>query len=322
MKFYAATLIPLFALLPAAFGAFTFSIGGGDPPASWGVQNLDTNTVSITFDVSAATATGNTGADFHVNTAECGEDQDDYTIVAGLGELVSDDASDPLTVTFRNDIHITGTTYCISVSLMADGLATPVATQQFTYEVSATETGSATVVFNNPNLGDVINNDLGIDAAGGITGDVNPGLSAGSTTPGPFRFGDSITVELTSLSGFDAEIDGVTIDCGTAITGSNSGKTAFPNKASVAVTLPLACFADSDRTTRTVNLAVTWWVNNASVRRLRGLQNTADLPDSGSFEYGVDVEIVPMEDGSSASITKFYYCASAASAGMAAALFL
>ncbi|KAG7371440.1 hypothetical protein IV203_020010 [Nitzschia inconspicua] len=60
----------------------------------------------------------------------------------------------------------------------------------------------------------------------------------------------------------------------------------------------------------------------AYYRRLRELQNNDDLPDNGSFDYALDVEIVPMEDGSSASITKFYYCASAASAGMAAALLI
>ncbi|KAG7363957.1 hypothetical protein IV203_037159 [Nitzschia inconspicua] len=322
MKLFVATFIPLLALLPTAFGQFTFSIAGGDPPATWDVQNEASNTVTITFDVSQALETGNTGADFHVDTEECGTSTDDYTITAGLGAAVSDNA-DPLTVTFTNDIHITATTYCILVKLKADGLSTPVATRQFTYEVSAPTTASVTVDFTMSDLGDVTTNDMAANAAGGITGNVNPGLTAVSLSAGtPVQFGESFTVQLSTLPGFDAQITGITIDCGTAYLTNNNNRQAYPTSALVDVSLPLACFADASRASREVTVAVTWWVNNESVRRLRGLQNTEELPDSGSFEYGLDVEIVPMEDGSSASITKFYYCASAASAGMAAALLL
>ncbi|KAG7371429.1 hypothetical protein IV203_019999 [Nitzschia inconspicua] len=82
----------------------------------WGVQNQDSNTVTISFDVSQAGATGNTGEDFHVYTEQYGGSQDNYTISAGLGAAVSTNA-DPLTVTFTNDIHVTDTTYCILVKV-------------------------------------------------------------------------------------------------------------------------------------------------------------------------------------------------------------
>ncbi|KAG7371295.1 hypothetical protein IV203_019865 [Nitzschia inconspicua] len=231
--------------------------------------------------------------------------------------------ADPLTVTFTNDIHVTDRTYCILVKLKADGLATLVATKQFSYKVTAPTTGSVTVDCTMSDLGDVTTNDLAADLADVITGNANPGLIAKSLSDGtPVRFGDSFTVELSTLSGFDAEITSITIDCGTEFLTGNIGRQEYPDPAMVDVTLPLVCFADASRANHEVTIGVTWWINNDSVRRLRGLQNNDDLPDNGSFEYALDAEIVPMEDGSSASVTKFYYCASAASAGMAAVLLL
>ncbi|KAG7371428.1 hypothetical protein IV203_019998 [Nitzschia inconspicua] len=146
-------------------------------------------------------------------------------------------------------------------------------------------------------LGDVTTNDLVADLADGITGNVNPGLIAR-----------------------DHQYHHRLWNC---ICNGQYWKTGISRSlAMVDVTLPLACFADASRASREVPVGITWWVNNESVRRLPGLQNNDDLPDTGSFEYTLDIEIVPMEDGSSASITKSYYCASAASAGMAAALLL
>ncbi|KAG7343743.1 hypothetical protein IV203_021751 [Nitzschia inconspicua] len=109
---------------------------------------------------------------------------------------------------------------------------------------------------------------------------------------------------LSTLSGFDADITSITIDCGTEFLTGNIGRQKYPDPAMVDVTLPLACFADASSASREVTVGVTWWVNNDSVPRLRGLQNNDDLPDNGSFEYALDVEIVPMEDGRSASVTR------------------
>jgi hypothetical protein len=320
MKFFAAALIPLFACLPSTFGQFTFSIAGGEPPAAWQVQDTLTNQVTITFDVSEAAATGTASSDFHIDTEECGDYQDDYSISPTPGLNVQENA-DNFLVTFTNDEHITATTYCILVKLMIDGMDTPVATKQFTYEVSADATGQdANVQFTMNDLADVTTNSQAGNAADGISGNVDPGLSAASATPGvPVAFGDFFTAQVTPASGFDTEIVGVTIPCGTPVLANNSGRVAYPTKSEVDVTLPVACFADATRAAITITLTVDWWVNNAAVRRLRGLQDTEGF-ESGYFDYGMEVMIVPLEDGSSGYVTKIYYCASAASAGIAAAL--
>jgi hypothetical protein len=321
MKFFVAALIPLFAGVPSVYSVGVFSIAGGDPPTTWQVQDVATNQVTFTFDITAAAVTGDTTDSFHVDTEECGVNQADYSITPTPAANLQDNAN-PLVVTFTNDVHITSTTYCILVKLMIDGIATPVATQQFTYEVTANSNGQANVNFAMNDLSVVATNTQGGDAASGITGNVDPGLTASSATPGTaVAFGESFTAQITAAAGFDTEIVGVTVPCGNPVLANNNGKVSSPTKSQVDVTLPVACFADATRASVSVTLTVNWWVNNV-VRHLRGLQASEELPDSGYYDYTMEVMIVPLEDGSSAYITKFYYCASAASAGVAAALLL
>ena len=322
MKFLTAALILFIACVPSAYGASLFSIAGGDPPTPWLVQDVSTNQVTFTFDITAAAATGDTTDSFHVDTEECGADQADYSISPAPGANVQNNAN-PLVVTFTNDVHVTATTYCILVKLMIDGMATPIATQQFTYEVTADASGQANVNFAMNDLSNVATNTQGGDAASGISGNVDPGLTASSATPGvPVAFGESFTAQITAAAGFDTQITVVAVPCGTPVLANNNGRVTSPVKSQVDVTLPAACFADATRASVTVTLTVDWWVNNPVVRHLRGLQASEELPDSGYYDYTLEVMIVPLEDGSSAYITKIYYCASAASAGVAAALLL
>ncbi|KAG7343747.1 hypothetical protein IV203_021755 [Nitzschia inconspicua] len=70
---------------------------------------------------------------------------------------------------------------------------------------------------------------------------------------------------LSTLSGFDADITSITIDCGTDFLAGNIGRKKYPDPAMVNVTLPLACFADASHASREVTVGVTWWINNDSV---------------------------------------------------------
>jgi hypothetical protein len=447
MKFFAAALIPLFACVPSSFGAFTFSIAGGDPPATWEVQNAATNQVTITFDVSQALGTGDGSTAFHVATENCGNNQYDYSISPAPGANVQDNA-DPLVVTFINDQHITATTYCILVKLMIDDMATPAATKEFTYGVTAAANGQAAsvdfsmnVIFGisgnvdpgffarcttpdiavavgqtftaqvisapgyeteivdvtlpcgfpvlTDNTGQVsypaesevnVTLPLGCHAnissvevtltvdwwinetavrrlralqdseespdgyhnytfemqviplhthveadvtAAGLSGYFDPGLSLALETPGTaIAFGQPFSAQVTSASGFDTQIVGVAVPCGTPILASNNGQVSYPTKAEIDVFLPITCFADTARSLVSVTVTVDWWVNNGVARRGRGLQASDELPDSGFFDYTVEVMIVPLDDRRSTSDTKFYYTASAAIAAVAAASIL
>jgi hypothetical protein len=446
MKFFAAALVPVFAFVPS-FGQYTFTIAGGDPPTTWAVQDGATNQVTILFDISQALVTGDGTTTFHVDTEECGPNQYDYSISPTPGDKVQDDA-DPMVVTFSNDQHIISTIYCIHVKLMIDDIATPVASQTFTYDVIAPATGQADVEFEtnvlfglsgnidpglsvvaqpentvavgqplvievNPLPGFdieitdvtlscgtpvVANNNgktsypdnsqvevtfpiacyadasrsivtitLTVDwwvnedavrrlrllqqseesdgyfnytveveivpiqtnigagvAATGIAGYIDPGLFVTSATPGiAVAFGQMFTAQVSSASGFDTQIVGVAVPCGTPVLANNNGKVPFPTESQIDITLPVACFADTSRSVVTVTLTVDWWVSDAVARDLRELQASEELPDSGYFDYTMEVVIIPLEDGSSAYVNKFYYyCASAASAGVVAALLL
>jgi hypothetical protein len=314
MKLFAVTLIPLFALLPTAFGAYTFSIAGGTPPLTWNVQNTQTNAVTIEFDTAQAP---NPDADYNVAVAACGLNTADFSV----SPATAADAAD-LVVTFTNLKHITATTYCIDVSLRADGIATPLATKRFEYAVTAVDMATVNVNLITTDLTDVTTNAIAEVGGGVKTGNVDPGLALTAASTGPYRFGDSVTIQIQPGTGFDTEITAVGVPCGTVDETANSGRIAFPGASTSTFLLPLTCYADGTRASVTITATVDWWVNNASVRRLRGLQDNEELPESGYFDYAMEVELVALEDGSTGYVTKFYYCASAASAGVAAALLL
>jgi hypothetical protein len=311
MKFFLAALVMTAVNAAERDLATQFSIAGGDPPGSWGPLINNENSVTITFDLQGE----DTNA-FNTEIAQCG-DTASFSLTAPVSLTAT--TGDSVGVTFKNLVHMDATPRqaCINVNLYVDNIATAVATRQFTYDVTAAESGTdATVVTSSQSVGGVLGNSQAADTA---TETATHALTfvPTITTAGAIQFGDTFNVEIAAQAGFSIDVTALSI--GTIAAEPNGvGPVSYPTKKNVDILLPLSAFVDAN-TAQAVTLTVAWAVDNGALTRraLRGLQDAAQ---NGTIDYTMEVAVVPYEGSYAYTIKSVTYCASAAAAGIAAML--
>ncbi|KAL3915582.1 MAG: hypothetical protein SGILL_005580 [Bacillariaceae sp.] len=275
MKLFASAFLVCAALVQPIFGQTLFTVDTAtvtDPAGSWAIDNGQTTTVAISFDL-----VGESSNSFSTTATDCGSG---YTF--GTTGGVTD-----LEVTFTNTAAIVdaGTTFCVSVSLLFNSVE--IHEKTFTWTVTANENGDVSVTPDTLvaiSVADAGSADQ--DASEDLTRadpSVQVGLPNGASNP---VFGLTTTIVAVGNPNYFLRIASVTGDAD-ALDNFAQG-TISAGQADASFDIPFSYFENG--ATISLTVAVDWDVNG--FRRLRQLQDGGDeVPPSGQAEYDVTLTL-------------------------------